>query len=185
VDDLKGSRNPKPQAMLIVPPMKNYLIPVICIILTFNLGAATLVDTTGTSYDGDIIEVDGAEVIVSNGEQSYVIELSQLDADSAAAVEAWKAENPGLIDIPKKLEENPVPVKTSQPDNRSHEAGMVAVFVIIGEDGKVIDAYVHKSSNEKLNDSSVQAVKKWRFKPGKIGGKSSVCKILIPFRYSS
>jgi len=164
--------------------MKNILLVLGCIFLALQANSATLKDQAGGVYDGDIIEVDGNEVIIVVNGAPVTVDKASLDADSGALVDAWVSEHPEFVDIPKKMEENPVPVRTSQPDNRSKLQGMVAVFVIIGEDGKVVDAYVHKSSDERLNEESVKAVKKWRFKPGKIGGKATVCKILIPFRYS-
>lgn len=48
--------------------------------------------------------------------------------------------------------------------------GEVVVQFVVSSTGEVLDPVVVKTSNSGFNDSAIQAVLKWKFKPGKKGG---------------
>jgi len=83
----------------------------------------------------------------------------------------------------------PTPVKTpppSYPNNlkRDGVAGVVAVKVLIDESGAVVECTVSKSSNAGFDQSAVDAVKSWKFKPAQKGGNAVKSKIVIPIKFS-
>lgn len=61
---------------------------------------------------------------------------------------------------------------------------MVVVEVTIGKDGTVIDAKVKKSTDVDFEPSALDAVRQWKFSPGKQGDQAVATRILIPFRYN-
>jgi periplasmic protein TonB len=50
--------------------------------------------------------------------------------------------------------------------------GEVVVEFIINESGDVIDSRVVRSSHREFEVPALQAVQKWKFKPGRRGGKA-------------
>jgi TonB family protein len=54
----------------------------------------------------------------------------------------------------------------TEPLRRKGAAGTITVQVDIGPDGKVRTASITRSQIEELNKSTLEAVKKWVFKPG-------------------
>ena len=84
----------------------------------------------------------------------------------------------------------PVPVRTPPPDyptqlKRDGVSGMVVVNVVIDEDGKVADVEVRKSTNVEFEKPALDAVKNWRFKPGKKEGNAIRCKVALPLKFSA
>ena len=81
-----------------------------------------------------------------------------------------------LFDI-SQLDQRPVlrvPVQPSYPYEMSRAGinGNVTVEFIISSNGDVTQAQVIKSSHREFEVPAVQAVLKWKFKPGKRGGRA-------------
>lgn len=88
-----------------------------------------------------------------------------------------------------KVDENPSPTKTAKPAypaelRRDGVEGLVAVSVVIDENGDVISSKVAKSSNKAFDSFALDAINKWKFKPAKKDGKAVKVKVTIPFRFS-
>ena len=86
-------------------------------------------------------------------------------------------------DVYTKVDENPIPVRTVAPKPQGDATGLVAVLCIIDENGKVINATVSKSTNSQLDDSALDAVQRWSFKPAKKDGKAVKVRVTVPIRF--
>lgn len=94
-----------------------------------------------------------------------------------------------ISDVSPKVDEVPTPVRTTAPEypmalKNAQVNGLVAVTVVIDESGAVVASEVTKSTNEGFNQSAVEAVQKWKFKPAKLAGKSVKVKVTIPVRFA-
>jgi periplasmic protein TonB len=88
-----------------------------------------------------------------------------------------------------KVDENPVPVKTPPPRypdslRRDGVSGVVAVTVVIDETGAVISSVVAKSSHPDFEKPALEAITKWKFKPGKKDGTPVKVKATLPLRFN-
>ena len=91
-------------------------------------------------------------------------------------------------DVVTKFDKPPVPTKTpppSYPHSLKGVSGMVAVVVIIDEKGSVIEATVTKSSDPAFEDPSLDAIKRWKFKPAEKDGQPVKAKVTIPLRFNA
>jgi protein TonB len=67
---------------------------------------------------------------------------------------------------------------------RNGTEGTVTVGFICDSDGNVHDAYVANSTNRGFDAPAVQAVTKWKFKPGKRGGKAVNTRMSVPIVFN-
>lgn len=86
--------------------------------------------------------------------------------------------------------EAPVPIRTVAPSypeqlKDAGVSGVVVVRVVVDERGNVTNPVVEKSTNEAFNESAINAVAKWRFKPATQGGKPVSAKVAVPIKFSS
>jgi protein TonB len=58
------------------------------------------------------------------------------------------------------------------------------VIFIIDRNGRVTNATVQKSTHHEFERPALTAVKKWKFDPGKRGGKPVQFKMRIPITFS-
>ncbi len=91
--------------------------------------------------------------------------------------------------IYSKVDENPIPVKTPPPRypeamKREGMTGLVAVTVVIDEKGNIIDSVIAKSSNAEFEKPALDAVKSWKFKPGKKDGTPVKVRVTLPLRFT-
>jgi protein TonB len=87
-----------------------------------------------------------------------------------------------------KFDKNPVPVLTPPPQvpaEMKGQNGIVAVIVVIDASGAVEKATVSKSTSAALEQPSIDAIKKWKFKPAEVGGQAVKAKVTIPVRFSA
>jgi protein TonB len=108
--------------------------------------------------------------------------LSALIAPIAFALNASD-----YTDISPKVDEAPVPLKTPPPEfpnELRNQPATVLVTVVIDESGSVLAAEVKKSTDERFNSVAVEGVKKWKFKPAKLGGKAVKVIIGIPVKFT-
>jgi protein TonB len=62
--------------------------------------------------------------------------------------------------------------------------GEVVVEFVVDSNGDVRDPYAKRSSQREFETAAVQAVQKWKFKPGKKGGKNVNTRMLVPIEFS-
>ncbi len=95
---------------------------------------------------------------------------------------------PGMNE-PVYVEELPAPITTAEPPypeiaRQAGVDGLVLVHVLVGKDGRVIDAQVDPKRNvPMLNDVSLEAARKWTFKPGLANGHAVTVWVVIPFNF--
>ena len=92
-----------------------------------------------------------------------------------------------LFDI-NNLDQKPVPRVQPQPSypyemSRAGISGQVVVEFIINNTGDVIETQVKSSSHREFEVPAMQAVQKWKFKPGRKGGRAVATRVsqLIEF----
>ncbi len=85
--------------------------------------------------------------------------------------------------------EAPVPVRTVSPEypaelGAEKVAALVMVRCAIDEQGNVTEATVQKSSNAAFDQSAVEALKRWKFKPATEAGKAIAIVVSIPVKFT-
>ncbi len=88
------------------------------------------------------------------------------------------------------LDQKPRPIYQPSPnmtkevnEARKNGGGKVYVIFIVDEQGKVQNAKVQKSSNPAFEQSAMNAVKKWKFEPGKRGGNPVKTRMSVPITF--
>lgn len=87
------------------------------------------------------------------------------------------------LDQPPRTTFQPAPQYPAQLKKRKIQ-GTVYVLFIVEKDGRVRDPKVQKSDNTELDMHAVNAVKKWRFEPGKIAGKPVQFRMRVPMTFA-
>jgi TonB family protein len=85
--------------------------------------------------------------------------------------------------------EPPVPLQTVTPRypdtmKRSGIPGTVNVNCLVDENGRVKEAAVANSTDRAFNDSSLEALWKWTFKPGERDGVAVPMRVNVPVRFT-
>ncbi len=93
-----------------------------------------------------------------------------------------------VFDI-SKLDQVPVPVLQTRPQypfemRRDGISGQVVVDFIVDTTGTVRNAYAASSSQHEFEASAVEAVSKWRFRPGKKGGRAVNTHMQVPIVFT-
>jgi protein TonB len=93
-----------------------------------------------------------------------------------------------LFDI-SKLDEKPIPRFQAKPQypfemRRAGTGGDVLVDFIVDANGDVQNAFAAKSSAREFESAAVQAVMKWKFKPGQKGGRKVNTHMQVPIVFS-
>jgi protein TonB len=88
-----------------------------------------------------------------------------------------------------KLDQQPVAKFQSRPQypfemRRAGIAGEVTVDFIVDANGDVQNAYAIKSSQREFEAAAVQAVSKWKFKPGRKGGRNVNTHMQVPIVFT-
>ena len=81
----------------------------------------------------------------------------------------------------------PEPLETTAPylsRSESSETGQVRVRATVNQFGYVVDAVVTESTNPVLNRPTLEAIRRWSFRPAKRDGKSVSSTIIQPFNYN-
>ncbi len=86
------------------------------------------------------------------------------------------------------LEERPQPAAQFPPAypnelRRAKVEGSVTVAFVVDETGRVDDARVEKSSHPEFEKSALEAIRKWRFRPGKKEGQAVRSYLVQTFRF--
>ena len=93
-----------------------------------------------------------------------------------------------VFDI-SKLDQTPVPKYQARPQypfemRRAGIAGEVLVDFLVDTNGDVQNAYAVRSSQREFEAAAVQAVSKWKFKPGRKGGRDVVTHMQVPIVFT-
>ena len=88
-----------------------------------------------------------------------------------------------------QLEQNPVPRLQARPQypfalRRNGVPGEVVVDFIIDANGDVQNAYAVRSSRKEFEPAAVQAVTKWKFRPGRKGGRAVAVHMQVPIVFT-
>ncbi len=88
-----------------------------------------------------------------------------------------------------KLDQQPVAKFQARPQypfemRRAGIAGEVTVDFIVDSHGDVQNAYAIKSSQREFEAAAVQAVSKWKFKPGRKGGRDVNTHMQVPIVFT-
>jgi TonB family protein len=105
----------------------------------------------------------------------------------AVATHADPAPTPGrdkVFDVNSKGVVKPVLISHSDPPYTEQArvakvAGTVVLNIVIDAQGNVAEAKVTKSLDKGLDESAVNTIKTWRFKPATKAGKPVACKMMI------
>jgi len=93
-----------------------------------------------------------------------------------------------LFDI-SNLDQVPQPRVQVQPNypfemRRAGISGEVLVAFIVGTTGDVVDAYAVRSTQREFEAPAVQAVMKWKFRPGRKGGRAVNTRMQVPIVFN-
>jgi periplasmic protein TonB len=86
------------------------------------------------------------------------------------------------------LEKKPEPITQIPPAypaelRKAKIEGMVTLVFVLSEDGRVEDARVENSSRPEFEKPALDAIRKWRFRPGEKDGQPVRTYIRIPMRF--
>lgn len=87
------------------------------------------------------------------------------------------------------LDQSPIPRVRIAPQypfemRRAGVTGEVTVEFIVDTDGNVQNAYVVKSTQREFEQAALQAISKWKFKPGRKGGRTVNVRMQQPFTFT-
>lgn len=147
---------------------------------------------------GYAFQVNGLELIGYEGDSLFLIDpegkgttlpMNGLSEAQLQEANSWIENNPERGVIYFSAESNPKPVKTISPKmptalKRERLKGMVTVKVILDESGDVIFMEVNKSSDNRLNKPTLEALRDWKFKPAQNGGKNIKFCLVVPMKFS-
>lgn len=93
-----------------------------------------------------------------------------------------------LFDL-ANLDQQPQPRFQAKPNypfemRRAGITGDVLVGFIVDSNGDVREAYAIKSTQREFEAAAIQAVSKWKFKPGRKGGRAVNTKMQVPIVFS-
>lgn len=93
-----------------------------------------------------------------------------------------------VFDI-SKLDQTPVARLQGRPQypfemRRAGIAGEVVVDFLVDVNGDVQNAYAIRSSQREFEAAAVQAVSKWKFKPGRKGGRDVITHMQVPIVFT-
>lgn len=85
--------------------------------------------------------------------------------------------------------EQAVPVRTVSPEipisfRRDGSSGLVTVSFDVDEQGNVKEPKIEKSTHRELEEPTLKAVRKWKFKPAMQDGVAVSCHISIPIKFA-
>lgn len=88
-----------------------------------------------------------------------------------------------------KLDQHPVPRFQARPQypfemRRAGIAGEVVVDFIVDNNGDVQNAFSMRSSQREFENAAIQAVSKWKFKPGRKGGRNVNTHMQVPIVFT-
>jgi protein TonB len=93
------------------------------------------------------------------------------------------------VTIARAATEPPVPVRMVPPEypyelKRNGITGVVTLVFEVDEKGNVVDPKVQKSTNPGFEQPALEAIVKWKFKPGQKDGVPVKMKIGVPLQFN-
>ncbi|MSP63423.1 MAG: TonB family protein [Myxococcales bacterium] len=98
------------------------------------------------------------------------------------AGETPPAPPPGVTVTPPEVQES-VNAEYPQGALAAHQEANVLLLATVDVDGRVTAAEVLQSGGPTFDQSAIEALRKWRFKPALRGGKPFVSRVRVPFRF--
>jgi protein TonB len=88
------------------------------------------------------------------------------------------------------VDESPVPVRTvapKYPDKLYSErvSGIVTIECVIDRTGIVVDPVVKKSTRPDFEQPAIDAIAKWKFKPGKKDGLAVKVRVVLSLKFNA
>lgn len=111
--------------------------------------------------------------------------LPSSGAQAPQGVSGGSGQGGGVPDSPAMPDylRNPPPVYPRE-SRKASEEGVVLLSVSIGRDGEVQSLGLKKTSNfPRLDAAALEAVKKWKFKPARLGGTPLESTVDVPVRF--
>jgi TonB family protein len=142
-----------------------------------------------TSLEGDSANLGPLRAQVRELEAKAAAQLEKKLTGRANPAQAMKpADAASAFDI-TKLDQRPVAVSQARPEyppekRQAGVSGQVLVDFIVGGDGHVYNARAVDSSEPGFEDSAVQAVSQWVFKPGQLAGQAVNTHMQVPIVYA-
>jgi periplasmic protein TonB len=86
------------------------------------------------------------------------------------------------------LDQPPIPTYQAQPNypydmKKAGITGTVTVAFVLEADGHVSGAYAESATQHEFEANAIQAVMKWRFRPGRRGGKAVRVHMSVPIKF--
>ncbi len=131
---------------------------------------------------------DGALAQLSTDATALKVRL-QAQAKAQAASNAPVATGLTSVFNPTELDQIPIPRFQASPVYPSalRQAGVkgeVTVGFIVDANGNVCEAYALKSTQREFEASAIEAVTKWKFRPGEKGGKPVNTRLQVPIVFN-
>lgn len=88
-----------------------------------------------------------------------------------------------------KVDAKPVATHRAHPTypaalRREKIQGVANVSFIVKPDGSVTEVTVIDATHRLFGSAAVEAVKKWRFRPGTVGGQPVACRMVVPVQFT-
>ncbi len=89
-----------------------------------------------------------------------------------------------------QLDQKPRPIYQTPPKypaslRRQGISGEVKIELVVDARGRVVSPRIISSSNRAFEEPAIEAVKQWKFEPGKRGGEPVPFKMLVPIRFAA
>ena len=85
------------------------------------------------------------------------------------------------------LDQKPRPIYQTSPlmSKKMHKATPVTVYIlfVVGKDGRVENPKIQKSTNPIFEKPALDAIKKWKFEPGKVKGEPVSFRMRVPITF--
>lgn len=136
-------------------------------------------------------EPEPEEMVEQSNELDFTIDLTSLGGGTGSfLVEIPKFAMKGADDVMGgDLDSPPTPVSKTQPTYPSSllkkgVGGKVLITCTVDATGRVISTTIKQSSGQpELDKAAINAVNKWKFKPGVKGGKPVKATCVVPFNF--
>jgi protein TonB len=147
-----------------------------------NVHEAPVIPTANTQFSPDPLKQPAVPRLIIDDEPPQLVGPTPTDPSTA-----------GGSTNERLLEPEPIvsatPLITDEPHYpaaaiRNNEQGVVVLRVLVGSDGRVLDAAVAQSSGHpRLDDAALKSVRSWKFKPASQAGTAVASWLSLPIRF--